>query len=148
VLIEQNSYLFSYSITRDFGFAPNPFHGCCTLATCKPHVRKAAKTGDWIMGVGGSALGPMKRRCIFLMKVSTKVKFQDYWEDDRYALKKPVRNGSNVQMLGDNIYHKEDDGKWIQEDSHHSNTDGTPNLVNLKRDTGSCDYVLISDFFF
>lgn len=27
--------LFSYKQTDDTGFAPNPFHGVCTLATCK-----------------------------------------------------------------------------------------------------------------
>lgn len=148
MLIDPNSFLYSYAITRDFGFAPNPFHGICTLATCKPHVRKAANIGDWVMGVGGNALGPIRRKCVFLMKVSEKVRFQEFWDNHRYALKKPVRNGSHVQMLGDNIYHRCNDGTWIQEDSHHSNSDGTPNIVNLNRDTGSCDQVLVSECFF
>jgi hypothetical protein len=148
MLIEPNSYLYSYAITRDFGFAPNPFHGCCTLATCKPGIRKSANVNDWIMGIGGSNLKDTRRKCIFLMKVTKKISFQDYWDDTRYTLKKPVRNGSNVQMIGDNIYHQSIDGKWLQEDSHHSNSDGTPNHVNLKRDTGRCDQVLVSNFFF
>lgn len=148
MLIEPNSNLYTYPITRDFGFAPNPFHGVCTLATCKPHVRKAAKVGDWVMGVGGSSLGTVRRKCIFLMKVSEIFSFQDYWNDSRFSLKKPSRNGSRVQMLGDNIYHKNNNDEWRQEDSHHSNRDGTPNLVNLNRDTGSCDKVLISNFYF
>ena len=147
MLIEPNSYLFSYAITRDFGFAPNPFHGFCTLATCKPKIRKSAKLGDWIMGIGGSSLPKVKRRCILLMKVEEKVSFQEYWEHERFSLKKPVRNGSRVQMLGDNIYHKGGNGNWIQEDSHHSNPDGTPNDVNLRRDTGTTDQVLISHCF-
>ncbi len=147
MLIEPNSHLYTYPITRDFGFAPNPFHGVCTLATCKPHIRRGAKVGDWIMGIGGSNLGAVKRKCIFLMKVSEKIDFQDYWNDSRFSLKKPSRNGSRVQMLGDNIYHKDQNNEWHQEDSHHSNHDGTPNLVNLNRDTGSCDNVLISNFF-
>lgn len=148
MLIEPNSHLYSYAVTRDFGFAPNPFHGCCTLATCKPGIRKAAKVNDWVMGIGGSNLKETKRKCIFLMKVTEKISFQDYWDDTRFTLKKPVRNGSNVQMIGDNIYHQSIDGKWHQEDSHHSNSDGTSNLGNLKRDTGRCDQVLVSDFFF
>ncbi len=28
---------------RDYGFAPNPFHGICTLATCKPVIRRVAR---------------------------------------------------------------------------------------------------------
>jgi hypothetical protein len=147
VLIEPNSYLYAYAITRDFGFAPNPFHGFCTLATCKPKIRKSAKPGDWIMGIGGSNLTAVKRRCLLLMKVEEKVSFQEYWEHKRFSLKKPVRNGSRVQMLGDNIYHKEGNGNWIQEDSHHSNPDGTPNSMNLRVDTGTTDQVLISRCF-
>lgn len=147
MLIEPNSYLRAYAITRDFGFAPNPFHGFCTLATCKPKIRKSAKVGDWVMGIGGSALPEVKRKCILLMKVREKVCFQEYWEHERFSLKKPVRNGSRVQMLGDNIYHKDENGNWIQEDSHHSNPDGSPNLVNVRVDTGTTDQVLISDCF-
>ena len=34
--------IFSYVITHDSGFAPNPFGGFLTLATCKPKIRKSA----------------------------------------------------------------------------------------------------------
>ena len=34
---------YSYIVARDFGFAPNPFNGVLTLATCKPIVRKGAE---------------------------------------------------------------------------------------------------------
>ena len=148
MLIEPDTFLFSYPITRDFGFAPNPFHGYCTLATCKPDIRKGAKAGDWIMGVGGSTLTTAKRKCICLMKVTEKISFSQYWDDNRFSLKKPVRNGSRVQMLGDNIYHKNSNGEWIQEDSHHSNPDGSMNPINLNRDTGRSEDVLISEQFF
>lgn len=147
MLIEPTSYLYTYAITRDFGFAPNPFHGFCSLATCKPRIRKVARVGDWVMGIGGTALGAVKGKCIFLMKVTEKIGFQNYWSDHRFSLKKSLRNGSRVQMLGDNIYHKGSDGNWIQEDSHHSNPDGSPNPVNVKRDTGHSDHVLISNYF-
>lgn len=147
MLIEAGSHLYVYVISRDFGFAPNPFHGICTLATCKPKIRNSANVGDWIMGVGGNALGEARGKCILLMKVSEKIGFQDYWNDEQYALKKAIRNGSDVRMLGDNIYHKDEGTEWIQEDSHHSNSDGSINYVNLKRDTGQSDRVLISRYF-
>ena len=146
-MIEPNSFLYSYPITRDFGFAPNPFHGYCTLATCKPDIRKSAKIGDWVMGVGGSTLPSVKRKCIYLMKITDKLSFSQYWQDARFSLKKPVRNGSRVQMLGDNIYHRDENGDWIQEDSHHSKADGSINPINLRRDTGRCEQVLVSDNF-
>jgi hypothetical protein len=149
MLIEPSSNLFVYVIARDFGFAPNPFFGFCTLATCKPGIRRGAKTGDWILGIGGSKLGKsIHKKCILLMKVSEKMNFQSYWDAPRFEIKKPCRNGSQLKLLGDNIYHKGDDGEWVQEDSHHSNPDGTPNLVNLERDTGNSDQVLISNYFF
>lgn len=147
MLIETDSHLYTYPITRDFGFAPNPFYGFCTLATCKPRIRKAANIGDWVMGIGGSNQKQSKGKCIFLMKVSEKLSFEEYWSDERFVWKKPVRNGSNAQMIGDNIYHKDSHGNWIQEDSHHSNPDGSANLINLNRDTGRCNQVLISDYF-
>lgn len=147
LLVGEGATLYAYPITRDFGFAPNPFHGICTLATCKPRIRKGAKVGDWIMGLGGSELGSASKKCIYLMKITEKMTFDEYWEDHRFSLKKPVRNGSRKQILGDNIYHRGQKGKWVQEDSHHSNEDGTPNDVNVGRDTGSTDQVLISDYF-
>ena len=148
MLMEKRAHLYAYAVTRDFGFAPNPFHGVCTLATCKPRIRKTAKVGDWVLGAGGRNLGDVYRKCIFLMKVTEKTTFQAYWDDARFQLKRPVRNGSNVQILGDNIYHRGPDGAWIQEDSHHSNEDGTCNIDNLERDTGNTDSVLISEYFF
>jgi hypothetical protein len=146
MLIEEDSFLYAYAITRDFGFAPNPFHGTCTLATCKPDIRKGAKVGDWILGIGGSNIKGASRKCILLMKVTKKISFQEYWEDSNYSIKKPLRNGSRVRMLGDNIYHRDADSSWLQEDSHHSQPDGSVNQVNLARDTKS-DNVLISNCF-
>ena len=49
--------IYSYIITRDYGFAPNPFYGICTLATCKPRVRNNAQIGDWVLGFGSGRKG-------------------------------------------------------------------------------------------
>lgn len=147
MLVDSNKFLYIYVVDRDLGFAPNPFHGSCTLATCKPGIRKSATVGDWIMGVGGTRLNATGR-CIYLMKVTEIITFDEYWKDSRFRLKKPARNGSSVMMVGDNIYHRESINEpWIQEDSHHSNPDGTTNEVNLERDTKTIN-VLISSFFF
>lgn len=136
--------VFVYVVARDFGFAPNPFHGFCTLACCKPRIRSAAKVGDWIFGMAGRNLAKAGH-CIFGMRVSEVLTFDEYWLDPRFEIKKPLRNGSRVMMLGDNIYHR--DGKtreWVQEDSHHSLPDGTPDLSNIATDTQT-NRVLISD---
>jgi hypothetical protein len=147
MLINDESSLYVYVVTRDLGFAPNPFNGKCTLATCKPIIRKNAELDDWIIGVAGAKMDSIKNGCIFIMKVSKKISYDQYWSDQEYENKKPKRNGSYIRMVGDNIYHKDESGNWIQEDSHHSNVDGTINFTNLQRDTGKTDMVLVSDYF-
>jgi hypothetical protein len=136
--------VFIYVVARDFGFAPNPFHGYCTLATCKPGVRNAAKVGDWVIGMGGSRLHAT-HRCIFAMQVDQKITFDEYWSNPIYYEKKPVRNGSKKMLVGDNIYFRQ--SVWQQADSHHSNPDGSRNDKNLKTDT-SANAVLLSNRFF
>lgn len=140
------SKIYIYVVARDFGFAPNPFHAFCTLATCKPKIRQHAEINDWVVGMGGSRL-KAEGQCIFAMRITNKVTFDDYWNSSTFLDKKPVRNGSRRMMVGDNIYHKSVDEAWLQADSHHSNPDGSTNLENLKRDTGA-DAVLLSSHFF
>jgi hypothetical protein len=141
------NHLFIYVIRRDFGFAPNPFHGYCTLATCKPGIRRSARVGDWVMGVGGARLRA-RGRCICLMRVTRVLSFDDYWRDPAFRVKKPLRNGSLVMMVGDNVYHRDEASeKWVQEDSHHSRPDGSANMTNLAIDTSS-ENVLISEHFY
>lgn len=138
---------YIYVVDRDFGFAPNPFHSYCTLATCKPVIRRKALVDDWIIGVGGSNLRATGR-CIFAMRVTEKITFDEYWSNPTFIDKKPVRNGSQKMMVGDNIYHRNPkSGEWCQADSHHSNPDGSINVHNLTRDTQS-DKVIISRHFF
>lgn len=136
--------VFSYKIVRDYGFAPNPFKGFCTLATCKPQVRERAQVGDIVIGCGSARLR-MVGRAIFAMRVQERLTFSEYWDDQRFQNKKPSFEGSLSQAYGDNIYHRQDDG-WIQEDSHHSYEAGAVNIPNLTRDT-SVDCVLISNDF-
>lgn len=141
------SKVYVYVVDRDFGFAPNPFHGYCTLATCKPGIRNKAEVEDWIIGIGGSRLNATGR-CIFAMRVTEKITFNEYWANPKYLDKKPVRNGSKKMMVGDNIYHFDTArNEWRQADSHHSNADGSVNPHNLRIDTKSAK-VLISWHFF
>jgi len=137
--------LFSYVVARDYGFAPNPFHGWCTLATCKPKIRAHAAVGDWILGTGSKSAYDLAGHIIFAMRVDETCDFTSYWNDPRFARKRPVLNGSLKQMYGDNIYRKVR-GKWRQADSHHSLEDGCPNPRNINRDT-SADRVLLSCHF-
>lgn len=127
--------LYTYKIRRDYGFAPNPFFGVCTLATCKPVIRKGVKIGDWIAGFGGLDT-PVPNRIVYLMQVDEKLTFDQYWNDERFQNKKPLFTKKIQYCYGDNVYHhNEGNNEWIQEDSHHSSESGI-NYKNLKRDTG------------
>lgn len=136
--------LYSYVIPRDYGFAPNPFHGYCTLATCKPIVRRVAEINDWVAAFGPKH-HPTEEKLVCLMKVSESLTFDEYWNDGRFRCKHPVFNKSTTHKYGDNIYHHVN-GAWVQEPSHHSFRDGM-NLVNLNRDTKT-DRVLIAEEFY
>ena len=137
--------VYSYVVARDFGFAPNPFFGTCTLATCKPDIRKAAGVGEWVIGTGSEALG--RGGClVFAMKVSQVMSFDDYWNDERHQAKKANLAASRKQAFGDNIYHRDAGGAWLQLNSHHSRPDGSRNRNNVDRDTG-VNRVLLSDRF-
>jgi len=145
---------YSYLIEHDFGLAPNPFGGYCTLTVCKPMIRKSShlQVGDWIIGTGSRALEktfkkPLWHYLIYAMKVNEIVLMETYWNDGRFRCKKPIINGSPQLMYGDNFYHKNDQGIWMQENSAHSNKDGSQNLDHLNADT-SGENALISNFFF
>lgn len=138
--------VFRYVIDHDMGFSPNPFHGVCTLANCKPKIRNKAQPGDFVLGFG-SAKSNIRRRLIYWMRIGRVLTFDEYWIDPAYERKKAIVNGSHIKFHGDNIYHTNDEGTVLQEPSFHSLPDGTPNLRNVERDTGSTNRVLVADIF-
>src|ERR1700754_76600 len=117
--------LYSYIVRYDIGFAPNPYFGWCTLATCKPNIRGSASVGDWVAGVG-----PRRRLdgcVVYAMQIAETLTFDDYWVDARFQRKKPDVRGTVKHRYGDNIYHRDESGAWQQEDSRHSLDSGAPN---------------------
>jgi hypothetical protein len=136
--------VWSYKIRRDYGFAPNPFYGFCTLACCKPDIRKGAGLGDLIFGFGSAALS-LRGRLIFGMRVSEMLTFDQYWTDDRFRRKRPVFTAGAARSYGDNIYHH-NGSEWVQENSHHSLPTGEWNAANADRDL-SVNVVLVGKEF-
>lgn len=137
--------LYSYVVARDFGFAPNPFFGFCTLATCKPKIRAGASVGDWIIGTGAKSRYDFAGRLIFGMLVNEVLDFDTFWRDQRFLRKRPNLNGSLKLIYGDNIYSCIGK-KWVQVNSHHSLANGRTNKANLARDT-SVNRVLVATKF-
>lgn len=139
--------VFSYVIEHDLGFAPNPFHGTCTLACCKPLIRKKAKLGDYILGTGATRPG-LLGHLTYWMRVDEITTFDQYWSDPRFHWKKPIMQGSTHLRYGDNIYHRNATGEgYQQEDSFHSLEDGSLSLGDRQRDTGWTDKILIGHNF-
>lgn len=60
--------VFTYVVEHDLGFAPNPFHGVCTLACCKPRIRRKAERGDIVLGTG-AALPQLRGHLTYWMQV-------------------------------------------------------------------------------
>lgn len=142
--------LFSYVVRYDSGFAPNPFYGFCTLATCKPQIRTSAEVDEWIVGTGSSDRR-VKRggTLVYAMRVTEVLTRRRYWDDPRFRRKRANLRGSSKHACGDNIYLWNSAKKqWRQLDSYHSKADGSPNLEHVQRDT-RVDRVLVSlDFVY
>jgi hypothetical protein len=101
--------LFTYTIPFDDGAAPNPFRGMCSLAICKPGIRRTAKKDDWVAGLGSkhSPSGDLSRRLVYAMRVEEVLSLQEY---DQYAPTRWPHRIPNVysadlsERLGDCIY--------------------------------------------
>lgn len=136
--------VFSYIVSSDYGFAPNPFWDYCTLACCKPVIRRTASVGDWIVGLSPKALG---NDIVFAMKVTEKTPVADYWKNKRFRNKKAkMQSADPIRHRGDNIYKPIKNVGFQQQPSEHSNRDGTENEKQKERDING-EFVLISDDF-
>ena len=133
--------IFSYVVVSDRGFAPNPFGGACTLACCKPMIRRSARQGDLIVGMSSRC-----ERVVYAMYVDRALDFEAYWSDAVGVGKRPVRAGSIRARCGDNCYEPLPDGGFRQLPSRHSNKDGSENRKHLRRDIGG-KQVLIGERF-
>jgi len=147
--------MYSYVLDHDYGLAPNPFGEFCTLAVCKPRIRRSnnLKIGDWIIGTGSKALEKLSSRkyvgkLIYAMEVQERITFDQYWNDERFAYKRPLVHGSLTTMYGDNIYWRDKHNGWHQLNSAHSNEDGTTNLKHLKSDLGGHNVLISRDYYY
>lgn len=107
--------LYTYCIPVDKGTAPNPYWGICTLAVCKPRIRRRAQVGDWVVGTG-SHIAPQQGlngtrnlagSVVYAMQVTQKLTMPEY---DAYTLKSLPGKVPNLKAtdhryhLGDSIY--------------------------------------------
>lgn len=115
--------IYRYVVRYDAGTAPNPHHGWCTLAICKPQIRKQAQPGDWVMGFRSRNLGGIKcdiGHVLYAMQVEESLSFFEYWNDPRFRNRRPSRNNP----WPDNIYkpvidaYGNDSLEWVKNHVH------------------------------
>ena len=128
--------MMSYIIKDDYGFAPNPYGGFLTLATCKPVIRSSASVGDILVATGSSA-GDYENRLIYAAKVSRVIDMNEYFDNPMYQVKKPSDENKN----GDNIY-REENGNWIQLHNNLHNKD------DMDHDLESTNVLICDDFWY
>jgi hypothetical protein len=103
--------IFRYVVRYDGGSAPNPFGGWCSLAICKPQIRRTAKVGDWIIGLRAKRVDHV----LYVMQVEERLSFAEYWNDRRFSTKRPDKS-----HCSDNIYRLDKQGKlvWVDNPVH------------------------------
>lgn len=111
--------IYAYVITHDYGFAPNPYEGICTLATCKPQIRKKAMPGDWLVGSASTTSG-LGNSIVYAAKIDRVCTMEEYGCLPEFERKRPSIAGTPHRRHGDNIYYF-DDGNWqMRRNPHHS----------------------------
>lgn len=126
----RSNRVYLYVLAHDTGYAPNPFHGYCTLACCKPSIRRTARVGDWIIGLTPRKIG---NRLAYAMKVNEVLSFDEYWKDERFEKKKPNwKSGIKQDEYGDNCYQPLSNGRYRQMKSQHHDP---------KTDCGKTDHI-------
>ena len=75
------------------------------------------------------------------MRVSEVLDFDDYYRDPRFAKKHPRHDRTWREASGDNIYHRAEDGRWLQDPNRFHGPE------RLEKDTGGAG-VYISEYFY
>jgi len=105
----------TYVIATDAGSAPNYDRPFVTLAVCKPRIRRKAEIGEVVLAFAGKQVNTAEPHSVVWAGVVTeKRSFAEYWNDRRFAGKKPDKSGHP-----DNFYRPVDGGLlWVQNDVH------------------------------
>lgn len=139
------SRLFTYTIPIDDGAAPNPFQGMCSLAICKPGIRRVAKPGDWVAGLGSknASIGDLSGHLVYAMRVEEVLSLRDYDLNAKARWPHRVPNIQSTALqdrLGDCIYDFSN-GAPIQRASVH----GPDNVVS---DLSGENVLVSRDFYY
>ena len=142
--------IYSYILRFDDGAAPNPFWDLCTLAICKPAIRRKAREGSWVIGTGSK-----NSRCndgkvydfsgmlVYAMKITDVMTLHQYDIFCRENLpnKIPDRKNADWKMhQGDAIYDYSKGGEPSIREGEHTENERPRDLSGKN--------VLLSDQFY
>jgi hypothetical protein len=134
--------LYSYCIPTDGGAAPNPFWGICTLAICKPVIRRVAQLGDWIVGTGSKEVG-FDNMVVYAMEVTQKFSMKEYDAYCKEELPKKIpnwRGPTYKERVGDCIYDFSYEPARIRRGVHNED--------NRSTDMGGKSVLLSAHFYY
>jgi hypothetical protein len=136
--------LYTCCLRYDDGAAPNPYWGICTLAICKPAIRRKASEGDWVVGLGSkrSPCGDVSSKVVYAMHVTQVLSMKDYDLYCRKSLRKKIPDWRSVDFrkrMGDCIYDFRGPRPQLRESVHRAG--------NRKTDLSGRN-VLLSDYFY
>lgn len=138
--------LYTYCLRYDYGSAPNPYWGICTLVICKPVIRRTAEVGDWVVGFCSASFENSKypRHIVYAMQVTDKMMLKEYdaFCQQNYPGKIPIWGSRDYRRrVGDCIY------DFSSGDDDPILRDGVHNEANRERDLNGY-YALISNHFY
>ncbi len=138
--------LFTYTVRVDDGAAPNPFRGMCSLAICKPAIRRVAEPNDWIVGLGSVSApsGNLSSHVVYAMRVEQVLTLQQYDEMAQAHWPHRIPNIASpdlVERLGDCIYDYSNGSTPKQRESVHG-------PGNIKTDLNGENVLISKDFYY
>ncbi|MBX2942710.1 MAG: hypothetical protein KF860_10210 [Cyclobacteriaceae bacterium] len=144
--------IYSYVLRFDDGAAPNPFWDVCTLAICKPAIRRTAEVGDWVIGTGSKNARcndgikhDLSQHLVYAMRIADKMTLSEYNEYCSEELRNKIPQPGSPDWrlrMGDCIYHNEGFEKLsLRPDSIHK-------IEHSDRDLGGINVLLSHEFYY
>jgi hypothetical protein len=144
--------IYSYVLRFDDGGAPNPYHNLCTLAICKPIIRRNAELDDWVIGTGSSRskcndgiVKDFSNHLVYAMKITDIKSMQEYDTHCQKFLPEKIPNWESKvwpEKMGDCIYDYSNNGeKPVLRKSVHG-------LGNVDHDLNGKRVLMSNDFYY
>jgi hypothetical protein len=117
----------------------------CSLAICKPGIRRVAERGDWVAGLGSKAApsGDLSGRLVYAMRIEEVLSLKDY---DRLAKQRWPHRIPNIKSLAlqDRL------GDCLYDYSHGSPVQrkGVHGRGNIETDLSGENVLLSRDFYY